>query len=398
MREVKPSGGLQPTALALRPGREIANIFKRPQAERSLARSHQAENLAIAKKLPHWLDVMGRSRNTQELYGRIVREFVDFLRSQRLAESTPTTVRTFMAYQISRNLNARSVELTLPALKALFNFLNIAGVVESNPLRLMRRKPTARRLPYVPSVSEVARIIAAAKTPRNRALLETAYATGCRVSELTTMRLENVSFAERSVKVRGKGDKERLVPLNRRAIAAIRTYLGGRAGGFVFQDDRQQRGYLTRAKGKWLARWQTNYARDRAGCLRWKVRTIILGEVARMTCEEAQRRLARNLPKNLPLPEKEERSLSPRHVRRILEAACCRAGVRRLNPHALRHAFATHLLNNGADLESIRMLLGHSSIMTTQLYLHLATKDLFAVAEKFHPRWRNDDEEPTIKN
>ena len=93
------------------------------------------------------------------VYTCIVRQFVEFLPSESLAEITPSTVRAFMAYQNSRNLSARTLDLTLPALKALFSFLGIAGVVEANPLRFMRRKPAARRMPYVPTVNEVSRII-----------------------------------------------------------------------------------------------------------------------------------------------------------------------------------------------------------------------------------------------
>jgi len=288
----------QPTSLAVRPGLALSSAAKRPHAGFHPVLSHREENLEVVEKFPKWLDLLGRSKNTQQLYGRIVKEFVEFLRSERLAEITPATVRAFMAYQDSRNLSARTLDLTLPALKAIFNFLGIADIVEANPLRFMRRKPAARRLPDVPTVNEVSRIIAGAILPRDRAFLETLYASGCRQSEMIGMRVENLSFGNRSIKVRGKGDKERLVCLTPKAVGAIRAYLQGRSSGFLFRDDRRQEGYLTSAKGVWLGRWQTNYNRDEQGRLHWRSRTIRLGQTANMTVRKPSAGWRASCPKS----------------------------------------------------------------------------------------------------
>jgi integrase/recombinase XerC len=247
---------------------------------------------------------------------------------------TLRTIRGFLAAQGARGLKSSSVGRKLAALRSFFRFLNREGLLEGNPARPIRSPAKPKTLPAVLTVDEASRLLETPGGPprsplRDRALLELLYSSGLRVSELTGLDVEDLDLHEGSVRVRGKGRKERIVPVGRKAVEAVQAYLARerRAGGAG------------------------------AGALFLNVR--------------------------------DGGRLTSRSVHRLLGARARRQGwQKRISPHALRHSFATHLLGSGADLRAIQEMLGHSSLSTTQRYTRLDTEQLTRIYESAHPRAR----------
>jgi integrase/recombinase XerC len=247
---------------------------------------------------------------------------------------TLRTVRGFLGAQSARGLKTSSVGRKLAALRSFFRFLNREGLLDGNPARPIPSPGKPKTLPAVLTVDEATRLLETPGGPlrsplRDRALLEVLYSSGLRVSELTGLNREDLDLSERSVRVRGKGRKERIVPVGRKAIEAVQAYLS-----------RERRGGIAGAAALFLN------VRDGG-------------------------------------------RLTSRSVHRLLEARAQRQGWRkRISPHALRHSFATHLLGSGADLRAIQEMLGHHSLSTTQRYTRLDTEQLTRVYENAHPRAR----------
>jgi integrase/recombinase XerC len=259
-------------------------------------------------------------------YFTIARDSLDWRKVDHLA------VRSYLAHLHRRKLSRSSVARQLSALRSFFKFLMREGVVEANPARGVATPKREKHLPAVLQVTDVALLLEQPDLEdplgiRDRAWLELLYASGLRISELVGIDLDDMELRARLVKVRGKGSKERIVPFGTKAEQAIRA---------------------------WLA-------------------------VRKCTAEEDQ---------PLFVNYRGER-ITARSVRRLFEGyvrdASLRAGV---SPHTLRHSFATHLLNAGADLRAIQELLGHASLSTTQKYTHLADWKLIEVYRAAHPRAR----------
>lgn len=256
-------------------------------------------------------------------YFTLGRDQLDFRKVDNL------TVRAYLAHLARRKLARASVARQLSALRTFFRHLMREGGVEANPARAVATPKREKHLPSVMQPAEVALLLEQPdlSTPlglRDRAFLELMYASGLRISELVGIDMDDIEIRARLVKVRGKGSKERIVPFGTKAQDAIRAYLPAR-----------------RTDGEEEALF-VNY----------------LG--ARITARSVRR-------------------LFDKYVR----AAALRAG---LSPHTLRHSFATHLLNAGADLRGIQELLGHASLSTTQKYTHLNDWELIKVYKKAHPR------------
>jgi len=236
-------------------------------------------------------------------------------------------VRSYLAHLARRKLSRASIARHLSALRSFFKYLMREGDVESNPARAVATPRREKHLPSVLQSSEIAVLLEGpdASSPlgiRDRAWLELLYASGLRISELVGIDIDDIELRARLVKVRGKGSKERIVPFGTKAEAAIRAYLDVR--------NSEEDALFVNYRGQ-----------------RITVRSV--------------------------------RRLFSRYVRE----ASLRAGV---SPHTLRHSFATHLLNAGADLRAIQELLGHASLSTTQRYTHLADWQLIEVYKKAHPR------------
>jgi len=254
---------------------------------------------------------------------------------QLLLRVSPNRVRSFLARLRERNYLRSSSARKLATLRSFYKFLLRRGQVAINPVQAVRTPKQDRRLPKFLEYEQIEKLLTAPDTAdwlgaRDKAMLETLYSTGIRVSELVDLDVGDVDLAGEAVRVRGKGRKERIAPVGRTAIEALRHYLQMRgAAGF-------------------------NGAGD--------VHAMIVN--------------------------KHGRRLSARSVRRKLDKYLVQVGIdpTHISPHTLRHSFATHMLNNGADLRSVQELLGHRSLSTTQIYTHLTTSRIKQVYDAAHPR------------
>ena len=283
------------------------------------------------------------SINTVSAYRTDLESFVSFLcndyftlgRDQlELRKVDNLTIRAYLAHLARRKLSRASVARHLSAMRTFFRYLMREGQVDANPARVVATPKREKHLPSVLQPADVALLLeqpdlSTPLGPRDRAFLELLYASGLRISELVGVDLDDIELRARLVKVRGKGSKERIVPFGAKAEEAVRAYLPARRAA--------------------------------------------PGEEALFVNYKGQRITARSV-----------RRLFDKYVR----GAALRAGI---SPHTLRHSFATHLLNAGADLRGIQELLGHASLSTTQKYTHLNDGELLKVYKKAHPRASRGD-------
>jgi integrase/recombinase XerD len=278
----------------------------------------------------------GASGRTIEAYRRDIERLVDFSRTRAAsqpADITSKLLREFVFHLKDVGLSPSSIRRNISAIRTYFRFLLAEGAVTRDPSERLETPKRWRTLPDVLTVDEVSSLIAAPTLDdplvfRDRAMLELAYGAGLRVSEWITIGIRDIMLEDKLVRVFGKGSKERLVPIGRSAIGAIATYT------------RELRPRLEKGAGK--------------GVLFLNAR----GEpLTRMGAWKILRRYV-------------ERAKISKHV----------------SPHTLRHSFATHLLEGGADLRAVQEMLGHADISTTQIYTHVDREYLRQVHRKFHPR------------
>ncbi|NWH07709.1 MAG: site-specific tyrosine recombinase XerD [Alphaproteobacteria bacterium] len=281
------------------------------------------------------------AQNTLEAYRRDLEDAAGFLigAGQGLAQAGGDDLRRYVAQLAARGLSPATQARRISALKQFYKFLFEEGVIAADPTLHLDAPKRGRALPKVLSEAEAARVMTAiggdaAEAARLRCLLELAYASGLRVSELVRLPLAVAKPDARFMAVRGKGGKERLVPLNDAAREALKSYLAVR-------DHFLKEG----ARGKREASPFLFPSRATAG------------------------------------------HLTRQRFGQLLKDVAVKAGIppARLSPHVLRHAFATHLLGGGADLRALQMLLGHSDIATTQIYTHVADSHLAETVERHHP-------------
>ena len=284
----------------------------------------------------------GLSKNTLVAYRKDLTQFADFIRREgrkgdwRFVEAEDVT--EWLRYLDDDGLSAKSAARTLTALRVFSKRLVAVGRRPDDFCEVIARPKVARKLPDSLSVEEVTKILElpVGHSPqglRNRAMLELAYGSGLRVSELCTLDIQSVNFEEGLVRVRGKGSKERIVPVGDEAIHALKNY-------------------LSEAGRPLLAKPKTGSA-------------LFISQWGK--------------------------AISRKMLWVILQKEVQRAGIRRkIHPHQLRHAFATHLLANGADLRSIQEMLGHADISTTQIYTAVEKTRLSDEPRRTHPRARLD--------
>lgn len=279
----------------------------------------------------------GLSQNTIDNYSFDIERLCAFLDESKMEVSPLTITEEVLQqfiYDVSKHVNPRSQARIISGLKSFFSYLIFEEYRNDNPLELIETPKIGRKLPDTLSVDEIDRLIAAIdlskeEGERNRAMLETLYGCGLRVSELVDLKISDLFFDEGFVKITGKGNKQRFVPIGDFTKKYIEIYRNTKRNHLAIQKGNEDTLFLNR-RGKKLTRAM--------------VFTII---------------------KNLALAINLNKVISP---------------------HTLRHSFATHLLENGADLRSIQLMLGHESITTTEVYVHLDRKYLSEVVHSFHPR------------
>lgn len=281
------------------------------------------------------LQVANRSAHTEAAYQTDLLQFCQFAAAEnckelddlQIEEIDMYVIRSFLGLLTEHRLSRRSIARKLSALRSFFKFLCREGYVERNPVRRVASPKLGRQLPHFLYLEQVEKMLQAPDLDtvlgmRDRVILEVLYGSGLRVSELVSLHTGDFDFVSGLVRVRGKGKKERIVPLTGQAQRVIREYLQMRA------DDRPE--------------FLLNYRRT---------------------------------------------GLSARSVRRILDRIVEKVSLEQhVHPHMIRHSFATHLLEGGADLRSVQELLGHQKLSSTQIYTHLSREHLKDVHRHAHPR------------
>ncbi|HBA89249.1 MAG TPA: site-specific tyrosine recombinase XerD [Geobacter sp.] len=275
----------------------------------------------------------GAAANTVTAYSRDLTRYLQFLGDRAPGEVKPSDVTGYLSKLKDEGLSPRSRARALSALRMLHRFLVREGYCELNPTAIIEAPKGVLRLPAVLSGREVEALLSSpldtgAVELRDKAMLELLYATGLRVSELVGLKLGDVNLSAGYLMTIGKGDKERLVPMGESACLAVIGYLN-QARGEMLREKTSQRLFLSR-----------------------------LGD-----------------------------GMTRQAFWNIIKKRALQAGVRNgISPHTLRHSFATHLLENGADLRSVQIMLGHADLSSTQIYTHVTRERLKRLHGEFHPR------------
>ena len=300
-------------------------------------------NAQLTSTITRFLRYMATERNASDFTIKAYREdlfgFTAWIQDGGGPTSTealtPTHLRQFQAALQQADYARSTISRKLASLRSFFKFAMREGVATTNPAKPLRNPRQSRKLPHVLSNDEVGRLLVAppAHDPaglRDRAILETMYSAGLRVSELVGLRDGDLDFSQGITRVRGKGRKERISPLGSYAIDAIRAYAARRSRS----SEAEKRGQAA---------------------------PVFVNRFGNI--------------------------LTTRSVGRMLDKYISETGLdTRTSPHTLRHSFATHLLDRGADIRSVQELLGHKSLTTTQIYTHVSATNLRTIYEKAHPR------------
>jgi len=273
--------------------------------------------------------------NTVAAYHRDLRRFYSWLAGRRVADLSIQDLADYASWLHQRKLAPASIARHVASLRIFFRYLQLEDLLHDNLAELLGSQKLWERVPHVLTLGMVERLLDSPvrgepSWRRDRALLELLYATGCRASEISHLQLQDIHLEEGHCRCKGKGNKERLIPLGRRAIAAVRDYLSHERPALVANRSPAPKWLLVSRRGLRLRRERI-----------WE----------------------------------------------LFKRYAARAGIAGdMSPHTLRHSFATHLLAGGADLRQVQEMLGHASIATTQIYTHVDPARLKAVHKQFHPR------------
>ena len=290
-----------------------------------------------------YLKALGKSINTLEAYKRDLTQFTEFLEDKyhiniTIQDIDRHIVRDFMGYLYESLENSnRSISRKLTALKGLFKYCLLHKYITSNPTLTMKNPKFEKKIPHFFSEKDMELLLSLPDLSskfgvRNLAILELFYSSGLRISELINLTLKSIDFPQKIIKVHGKGDKTRLIPIGNKAIEAIQNYLTIRGSFF------------------------SKFSGD----------ILFLSKSGR------------------PLDRLELSSILSQYLKLVGQK-------KGFSPHTLRHTFATHMLSNGADLRAIQEMLGHANLSTTEIYTHVTMKDLTKTVNDLHPRSKKKD-------
>lgn len=278
------------------------------------------------------------SQNSVTAYITDINKLIHFL-AEEYSKITPEKVRLqhlkrFMEWLTENGISPRTQARTISGIKSFFKYLMIEEKIMNDPTSLLETPKIGRKLPDILNMEEIDLMIDSVdiskpEGQRNRAMLETLYSCGLRVSELINMKISNLSFDQGFVRIEGKGEKERLVPISKNAIEEITKYIENYRQHLTISKESMDILFLNR-RGKKLSRVM--------------IFTIIRGIAIKVGL------------------------------------------TKKISPHTFRHSFATHLINGGADLRAVQEMLGHESILTTEIYTHLDKNYLKSTIQQFHPR------------
>jgi integrase/recombinase XerD len=281
----------------------------------------------------------GLARNTVEAYSRDLAQLSNFLAARGVASWQDTEsfhLRAYFSVMRRKGLSARSIARNVVTIRRFYRFLETEGVVGDNPVPSFHLTSGARKLPHTLSADDVGKLLAQPDPQplgvRDQAMLELLYATGVRVSELIALQMQQINFDGNFLTIKGKGSKVRAVPFGKWARQKLLTYIG-----------------------------------------------------------EARRRLLKGKSSVFVFINRSGQPLTRQGFWKLVRGYALAAGIeKRVTPHTLRHSFATHLLEGGADLRSVQSMLGHADISTTQIYTHVNGARLKEMHRRYHPRERGD--------
>lgn len=263
-------------------------------------------------------------------YSHDLKEFYEFLGKSSVKSADASLLRRFLVALSEKNLSKKTIARRVASLRTFFRYLSREGHIDKNPMGVLKTPRVEKKLPIVLDENEIDKLLESPEDDvsgrRDKAIMETLYSSGMRVSELVSLNADAIDFIGGVCRVIGKGHKERLCPLGDKALRSIRKYL-------EMRDSKNKALFLNHSPN---------------------------GSGSRLTDRSIRRVLNRYI-ENLSRKQK-------------------------ISPHTLRHSFATHLLNRGADLRSVQELLGHENLSTTQIYTHVSTKRLKEAYDKAHPR------------
>ena len=278
----------------------------------------------------------GLSKNTIEAYSHGLNRFLNYLRRkgmEEVREISKLDIREFLLFLKKKGLSSKTLARNLVSIRVFMRFLTEESILSANPAEEIESPKTAKTLPEILSLEEVETLLEQPDTQipqgmRDRAMLEMLYATGMRVSELTQLQVNHVHLEAGYVLVYGKGSKERIVPIGNEAMKWARRYMG-----------------------------------------------------------ETRERLLKKRESPFLFVNRSGKPMSRQYFWKSIKAYGRRAGIRkRIAPHLIRHSFASHLLERGADLRSVQLMLGHVDISTTQIYTHVTGERLKKIHQRYHPR------------
>ena len=340
-------------------------------------------NQELVARYDLWMIAQQYCDGTKKMYRRILRNFCGFLGPVSITDATHLDIRAFIASLSLRGLSICEIHHQLNTLRVFYDFLQLGGLVSLVPPRFVKLRPLVKTPPRVLSEQSVQKLLRAARTPRDRAAIELIYGTGCRVGEAVKIRLEAIDFDARTIQIFGKGAKTRIVFFGRKAELALRAYIKKRRKGFLFECNwANQKGMVISAGTYWIGKW-TDYSQAGA-----KVHPTerYLGRKRTVSYLQAKARLKTLMRTSRLIRPDRERPLHPQTLQKAIQFVGNLAGLGNVNPHSLRHSFATHLLDHGADTRYIQELLGHARIDTTQIYTHVSKRALQKTFRRYHPR------------
>ncbi|MDN5330958.1 MAG: integrase/recombinase XerD [Tepidanaerobacteraceae bacterium] len=285
-----------------------------------------------------------QSENTLKAYANDLGQFIEYLEQSKMSETkslknvTHLDIRGFLAYLREKGVAKKTITRKLSALRSFFKYLTTEGFISEDPTKMVQGMKLPKKLPLFLYPAEIEALLSAPKKDvlgiRDKAIMELLYATGVRVSELVSIKLKDVNMGANFIIVYGKGSRERIVFFGSKAAESLEEYL------------KKSRPYLVKS----------------------------------LSCEYL-------------FLNKNGTRLTDRSVRRIIDKYVKELSLNKnISPHTLRHTFATHMLNNGADLKTVQELLGHVSLSTTQLYTHVTKERLKEIYDKVFPRAKKKEE------
>lgn len=338
----------------------------------------------LTSRFTRWLRIHEYSEHTNRHYIATIISLCQFLDDIPATEVNHLDIRDFLASVAQRGVKRATVWRAMCALRCFFDFLNMGGLIAWSPPRFVRLPPLKRRVPRVLTEKQMHLLASAADDLHERTMIAVLYGTGARAGELRSMRVEDVDLSARRIRVFGKcGYRYVLFPS---AVSRLlRRYIGKRRSGYLFVCRLFPRKIhlIHNVDGSWRSHfYRYNRKRGHSERIGWYA-----SGKEELTYNQALRRLKRRIPNPAPEMLIGRKPLGSTTVRYVVTRVGLKAGIQ-VTPQLVRHTFATHLLDHGADIRMIQEMLGHISVSTTQTYTHVSMKQVQKVLDKCHPMKR----------